>query len=253
MISLGVSARDLPPPPLNRGPTAGAGDIVFSPRTYDLRVALAGNSLPVVTMLNAQCTHWGTAGSASAAPRAARSAPMARALRARTRAASLIAVSRSALRARRRGRCAPFAPGRAATGCHRRLALRARRRWHRRAARPGAFGSPVERGLALRARRRGRCAPGRLHVPPDHLRALPLGGGDDEDVVRCALLETLGATRASSPAEGEGGEGRSRHYDAQVCGERLRAAAACAMRVGATRHWKGSAFPPGQGRRSPAL
>ena len=141
MISLGVSARDLPPPPLNRGPTAGAGDIVFSPRTYDLRVALAGNSLPVVTMLNAQCTHWGTAGSASAAPRAARSAPMARALRARTRAASLIAVSRSALRARRRGRCAPCAGQGSRCGCHRRLAPRARRRG--RAARPGAFGSPV--------------------------------------------------------------------------------------------------------------
>ena len=164
----------------------------------------------VVTVLRV-CTQWDTAGSASAAPRAARSAPVAR--RARARAASLIAVSRSALRARRD----------AAAGYHRRLALRARRRWHGRAARPGACGSPVApgRGLALRARRRrrGRCALGRLHVPPDNLRALPLGGGDVEDVVRCALLETLGATRASSPAcrGREGGEGRSRHHDAQVC------------------------------------
>ena len=43
---------------------------------------------------------------------------------------------------------------------------------------------------ALRAR-----APTRLHVfpPPDNLRALPLGGGDVVDVVRSALLETLGA------------------------------------------------------------
>ena len=185
---------------------------------------------------SAQSAQWGTAGSASAAPRAARSAPIARALRARARAASLIAVSRSALRARREG-AARLAPGRAAAGCHRRLALRARRRWHGRAARPGAFGSPVAASrCALGAEGRGRCAPGRLHVPPDNLRALPLGGGDVEDVVRCALLETLGATRASSPAEGEGGEGRSRHHDAQACGKRLRAAAACAMRVGATRH-----------------
>ena len=72
---------------------------------------------------------------------------MARALRARALAASLIAASRSAFCARRSAlgslRSAPRAlracvPGGAAAGCHRRLALRARRRW------------------------RGRCAPGRL-------------------------------------------------------------------------------------------
>ena len=42
------------------------------------------------------------------------------------------------------------------------------------AARPGAY-PPT-------------CVP-----PPDNLRALPLGGGDVVDVVRSALLETLGA------------------------------------------------------------
>ena len=99
-----------------------------------------------------------------------------------------------------------------------RLALRARRRG--RAARPGRAPSAARsRPRAARsAPWRGRCAPRRLHAPPDNLRALPLGGGDVEDVVRCALLETLGATRASSPAEGEGGEGRSRHHDAQASG-----------------------------------
>ena len=173
---------------------------------------------------------------------------MARAGAARrgARAASLIAVSRSALRARRRGRCAPFAPGRAATGCHRRLALRARRRWHRRAARPGAFGSPVARPRAARSEAWALRARAPTCSPRSLARVASWWWGSVEDVVRCALLETLGATRASSPAEGEGGEGRSRHHDAQACGERLRAAAACAARVGATRHCKGSAFPPGQ-------
>ena len=138
------------------------------------------------------------------------------------------------------------------TGCQRRLALRARRRWHGRAARPGAFGRPVAASrCALGAG--GAARPGANMPPiPDNLRALPVGGGDVEDVVRCALLEALGATRASSPAEGEGGEARSRHHDAQACGERLRAAAACAVRVGATSHWERERLPPRPGR-SPAL
>ena len=142
-----------------------------------------------------------------------------------------------------------LAPGGAAAGCHRRLALRARPRWH---VRPGAFGSPVAASrCALGAEGAGAAVRTRAPTcPPPLICAcwmLPLGGGDmSKTSCRCALLETLGATRASSPAEGEGGEGRSRHHDAQACGERLRAAAACAARVGATRHCKGSAFPPGQ-------
>ena len=87
-------------------------------------------------------------------------------------------------------------------------------------------------GLALRARCRGcgRCAPGRLrqssppratrtapkawelrarallHVapPPPLMRALPLGCGDVEDVVRFTLLETLVARRASRSCRGRG-------------------------------------------------
>ena len=65
---------------------------------------------------------------------------------------------------------------------------------------PGRLRQPG-RGLALRARRRwrGRRAPGRLHVPPPIMRALPLSGGDVvvEVVARSALIETLGARRAS--------------------------------------------------------
>ena len=110
---------------------------------------------------------------------------------------------RLALRARRRGRCAPCAaPGGAAAGCHRRLALRARRQWRGRCA-PGGLRQPNRR-LALRARhqRRGRYAPERPHVHP-RLRTLSPGdGGDVEDVVRCALLDMLGARLASSSCRG---------------------------------------------------
>jgi hypothetical protein len=42
------------------------------------------------------------------------------------------------------------------------------------------------------------------------LRALPLGGGDVEDVVRFALLETLGARRASRSCRGRGWGGVER-------------------------------------------
>ena len=62
------------------------------------------------------------------------------------------------------------------------------------------------RGLALRARhqRRRRCTPERPHVLP-RLRTLSPGdGGDVKDVVRFALLETLGATRASRSCRGRG-------------------------------------------------
>ena len=61
---------------------------------------------------------------------------------------------------------------------------------------------------------------------------------------RCSRLSGQGVLRA--PAEGEGGEGWDRHHDARACGGTLCAAAACAVRVSAARHWNGSAFPPGQ-------
>ena len=187
---------------------------------------------------------------------------------------------RLALRARRTAlraegalgarRCAPVcraAPGGAAAGCHRHLALRARRRWRGRCA-PGRLRCASRqkppsvsvcwlcqhaswRRLALRARRRwrGRCAPGRLHVFPPITRALPLGGGHVvvEDAVRFALLERLGARRASRSCRGRGwGGGSQTSSCTSVPGERLRATAACAVRVGAPRHCNRSALPPGQ-------
>ena len=125
-------------------------------------------------------------------------------------ATSLISASRYAPGARR---TALRAEG-AARLCARRscwlpspgLALRARCRGCGRCA-PGRLRQSFRR-LALRARRRrrGRCAPGRLHVapPPPLMRALPLGGGDVEDVVRFTLLETLVARRASRSCRGRG-------------------------------------------------
>ena len=83
--------------------------------------------------------------------------------------------------------------------------VRARRRWRGRCA-PGRPWQPGH-CLALRARRRrrGRCAPGRLHVLSAYNCArCPGGGGDVDDVVRCALLERLGARRASSSCRGRG-------------------------------------------------
>jgi hypothetical protein len=125
-------------------------------------------------------------------------------------ATSLISASRYAPGARR---TALRAEG-AARLCARRscwlpspgLALRARCRGCGRCA-PGRLRQSFRR-LALRARRRrrGSCAPGRLHVapPPPLMRALPLGGGDVEDVVRFTLLETLVARRASRSCRGRG-------------------------------------------------
>ena len=125
-------------------------------------------------------------------------------------AASLISASRYALGARR---TALRAEG-AARLCARRRsrwlpspprATRSAPRWR---AAPGAW-APIRqpgRGLALRARhqRRRRCTPERPHVLP-RLRTLSPGdGGDVEDVVRFALLETLGATRASRSCRGRG-------------------------------------------------
>ena len=121
------------------------------------------------------------------------------------------------------------------------------------AARLGTCGSQVTASrysLGAEARRHGRCAPGRLQCsPPDNLRALPLIGGDVEDVVRFALLETLGARRASRFAllpRARVGRGGPDIIMCERAGERSCAAAACAVRVGAERHSDRSAFSPGQ-------
>ena len=131
-----------------------------------------------------------------ASPRVTRSAPMAWALRAR----------------------APVAAGSLPR------ATRSAPRWR---AAPGAW-APIRqpgRGLALRARhqRRRRCTPERPHVLP-RLRTLSPGdGGDVKDVVRFALLETLGATRASRSCRGRGWGGVSDIIMRKCAGERLRA------------------------------
>ena len=104
------------------------------------------------------------------------------------------------------------------------------------AARPGTCGSLV---AAFRAASSApmawalrRCAPGRLHVPPPITRALPLSGGHVvvEDVVRFALIETLGARRASRYCRGRGWGGVFQISSCtSVWGGRLRATAACAV------------------------
>ena len=140
-------------------------------------------------------------------------------------AASLISASRYALGARR---TALRAEG-AARLCARRRsrwlpspprATRSAPRWR---AAPGAW-APIRQpghGLALRARhqRRRRCTPERPHVLP-RLRTLsPAGdGGDVKDVVRFALLETLGATRASRSCRGRGRGGSQTSSCASVRG-----------------------------------
>ena len=77
----------------------------------------------------------------------------------------------------------------------------ARRAWVRRilgerTAHRAARSAPM--AWALRARA-PTCCP-----PPVNVRALPLGGGDVEDVVRFALIETLVARRASRSCRGRG-------------------------------------------------
>ena len=137
-----------------------------------------------------------------------------------------------------------------ACGCQRRLALRARRRWRGRCA-PGRPWQPGH-CLALRARRRrrGRCALGRLHVLLRVLRTLsPGGSGDVEEVVCCALLERLGARRASSSCRGRGWGGTPRG----PCCHRLRHTRA-EHRYGGSWQEGGAraASPPLQGLAPPA-
>ena len=164
-------------------------------------------------------------------------------------AASLISASRYALVARRYAPRALRACVRsaAAAGCHRRLALRARRRGRGRCA-PGRLRQPGRR-LALRARRRrrGRCAPGRLHVVPPPITARAASwwwrrrrrralraARDVRCKARFALLPRARVGRGVSDIMHE----RAR--------QRLRASAACAVRVGAARHCNRSALSPGQ-------
>jgi hypothetical protein len=162
--------------------------------------------------------------------------------------ASLISASRYARRsahgAARRGRCAPVC--RAAQP----LAAIAASRYALGAdgvgaARPGACGSPraarsAPMAWALRAR-----APTR--VPPPITRALPLGG------CRCRRRRALCADREARCTRrfallpsARVGRGVSDIIMHERGGERLRATAACAVRVGAARHCNRSALPPGQ-------
>ena len=167
-------------------------------------------------------------------------------------AASLISASRYALGARRtalraegaarlcakrRSRWLP-SPPRATRSPPRAWALRAR-------APAAAFSPPratrsAPNAWALRARAPTCCS------PPDNCARclLVVGTSKTSCASRCSRRSVQGALRA--PAEGEGGEGWSRHHHARAFGERLCAAAACAVRVGAERRWDRSAFPPGQ-------
>ena len=95
------------------------------------------------------------------------------------------------------------------------------------AARPRA---PVAAGslcLALRARRRRRGGAARPRAPTCALRVtahvVSWGGecGDVEDVVRCALLERLGARRASSSCRGRGWGGTPREPQCRAAAAKL--------------------------------
>ena len=76
------------------------------------------------------------------------------------------------------------------------------------AARPGACGSLIGASrYALGADGVAAARPGAHCAFAEKLRTLLLGGGDIEDVVRCALLEALVERRASSSCQGEGWKG----------------------------------------------
>jgi len=119
------------------------------------------------------------------------------------------------------------------------------------AARPGARGSRVTASrYALGAEGGGAARPGAYMCPPRNCaRCLLGGGGDVEDVVRCALLERLGARRASSSCRGRGWGGTPRG----PCCHRLRHARA-EHRYGGSWQEGGAraASPPLQGLAPPA-
>ena len=119
------------------------------------------------------------------------------------------------------------------------------------AARPGARGSRVTASrYALGAEGGGAARPGAYMCPPRNCaRCLLGGGGDVEDVVRCALLERLGARRASSSCGGRGWGGTPRG----PCCHRLRHTRA-EHRYGGSWQEGGAraASPPLQGLAPPA-
>ena len=119
------------------------------------------------------------------------------------------------------------------------------------AARPGARGSRVTASrYALGAEGGGAARPGAYMCPPRNCARCLLGvGGDVEDVVRCALLERLGARRASSSCGGRGWGGTPRG----PCCHRLRHARA-EHRYGGSWQEGGAraASPPLQGLAPPA-
>ena len=119
------------------------------------------------------------------------------------------------------------------------------------AARPGARGSRVTASrYALGAEGGGAARPGAYMCPPRNCARCLLGvGGDVEDVVRCALLEMLGARRASSSCRGRGWGGTPRG----PCCHRLRHTRA-EHRYGGSWQEGGAraASPPLQGLAPPA-
>ena len=164
-------------------------------------------------------------GAARPAPAASQISASRYALGARRTA--LRAEGAARLCAKRRSRWLP-SPPRATRSPPRAWALRAR-------APAAAFSPPratrsAPTAWALRARA-PTCCP-----PPITARCLLVVGTSKTSCAsRCSRRSVQGALRA--PAEGEGGEGWSRHHHARAFGERLCAAGACAKRVGAERRW----------------
>ena len=174
---------------------------------------------------------------------------MAWALRARRlrRARSPPRATRSALGAPRRGRCAPVC--RAAQP----LAAIAASRYALGAddvgaARPGACGSQVAASrYALGAEGVGAARPGAYMCPPPITARVASWwwGCRRRRALRAARDARCKARFALLP-RARVGRGGPDIIMRERAGERLCAAAACAARVGAERHWDRSAFSPGQ-------
>ena len=105
------------------------------------------------------------------------------------------------------------------------------------AACPGARGSRITASrYALGAEGGGAARPGAYMCSPRNCARCLLGGsGDVEDVVRCALLERLGARRASSSCRRRGGVAQP---------EDLSAAASAYSRCQVVLHRLTSTAPP---------
>ena len=150
------------------------------------------------------------------------SAPMAWALRARAPAASLITASRSALGAEgaarlcigRGSRWLPSPP---------RATRSAPRAWALRAQAPAtAFSPPRATRSAPKPEGVGAARPGAYMLSPPVNCArclLVVGTSKTSCASRCSRRSAQRALRA--PAEGEGGEGWSRHHHARACGGTL--------------------------------